>query len=189
LKRDFQTAFLRQRGLLPEHYLLDIGCGTLRGGIPVIAYLAPEHYFGLDSRAEVIDEAFKELETAKLEAKRPALLATRSLSSVRLPHRMDVIWAFSVLIHMDDAALGDCFELVASVMRDSGAFYANVNVGPRGELGRWEEFPVVVRPLEDYAARASEAGLRTADLGTLLENGHPNGLGDSQRMLRFSTAA
>ena len=154
----------------------------------MIAYLAPGHYFGVDSRPEVIDEAFKELESVKLEAKRPALMTTSSLSSVTLPHQMDVVWAFSVLIHMDDAAAGDCFQLVSSVLRDGGAFYANVNVGPHGELGRWEEFPVVVRPFEDYAARASHAGLRTADLGTLLENGHPNGIGDSQRMLRFSRA-
>ena len=188
VKRDFQFTFLRKHGLLPEHYLLDIGCGTLRGGIPVIAYLDPEHYFGVDSRAEVIDEAFEELESAQLVARNPALLTTNSLSSVTLPDPIDVVWAFSVLIHMDEVALGECLELVASVLTDHGAFYANVNVGPRGELGRWEEFPVVVRPLEDYVARASQVGLHTSDLGTLLEHGHPCGLGDSQRMLRFSKA-
>ena len=38
-KRDFQIAFLREHGLLPAHVLVDLGCGTLRGGIPIIAYL------------------------------------------------------------------------------------------------------------------------------------------------------
>ena len=86
----------------------------------MIAYLAPGHYSGVDSRAEIIDEAFKELKSARLEAKRPTLLATTSLSSVVLPNRVDVVWAFSVLIHMDDAALDDCLRLVVSVLTKDG---------------------------------------------------------------------
>ncbi len=188
LKRDFQLAFLREHGLLPEHYLLDIGCGTLRGGIPLIAYLAPKHYFGVDSRADIINEAFNELESAQLATKQPTLLATKSLTNITLPHSVDVVWAFSVLIHMTDVTLTDCFHLVASVLTAGGMFYANVNIGPHGESGHWEEFPVVVRPLEHYRAYASRAGFQTDDLGSLLENGHRSGVGDSQRMLMFTRA-
>ena len=55
MKREFQIRFLRQAGLSPEHYLLDIGCGTLRGGIPLIDYLETGHYFGLESRQQGLD--------------------------------------------------------------------------------------------------------------------------------------
>ena len=44
MKRDFQIKFLKKSGLLPKHYLLDIGCGTLRGGIPFIEYLDEKKY-------------------------------------------------------------------------------------------------------------------------------------------------
>src|SRR5215475_8544809 len=68
-KRDFQIFFLKQMGLQPAHYLLDIGCGTLRGGIPLIDYLDPGHYFGVEVRPLVLEEAAKELGEAGLEHK------------------------------------------------------------------------------------------------------------------------
>jgi hypothetical protein len=46
MKRDFQIKFLIEAGLEPEHYFCDLGCGTLRVGLPVIEYLAPGRYFG-----------------------------------------------------------------------------------------------------------------------------------------------
>jgi hypothetical protein len=48
--RDFQIQFLTARGLKPEHSLLDLGCGVLRGGIPLIRYLDPGRFVGLDVR-------------------------------------------------------------------------------------------------------------------------------------------
>ena len=43
-----QFNFLVEQGLKPGHFLLDVGCGRLRGGIHFIRYLEPEHYFGID---------------------------------------------------------------------------------------------------------------------------------------------
>ncbi len=62
LKRRFQIDFLKKQGLKPEHYLLDIGCGTLRGGIPIIDYLDKGHYYGIEVRDFVLDEGRKELQ-------------------------------------------------------------------------------------------------------------------------------
>jgi cyclopropane fatty-acyl-phospholipid synthase-like methyltransferase len=39
MKRAFQIHFLQSVGLTSDQYLLDLGCGTLRGGIPIIKYL------------------------------------------------------------------------------------------------------------------------------------------------------
>lgn len=61
MKRRFQFDFLVCRGLVPDDHLLDLGCGTLRGGIPLIAYLDPGHYTGIDVRSEAIDEGRLEL--------------------------------------------------------------------------------------------------------------------------------
>ena len=55
MKRDFQIQFLKAMGMKPEHYLFDIGCGTLRGGIPLISYLHSGHYFGAEVRAEALE--------------------------------------------------------------------------------------------------------------------------------------
>ncbi len=52
-----QFDFMVEHGLKPEHKLLDVGCGPLRGGIKFINYLEPGNYYGVDKRADVIDES------------------------------------------------------------------------------------------------------------------------------------
>jgi len=46
MKRRFQIDFFRRQGLRPDQTLFDLGCGTLRGGIPIIDYLEPGFYTG-----------------------------------------------------------------------------------------------------------------------------------------------
>src|SRR5262245_16123858 len=111
MKRAFQLEFLQRMGLERGQTLLDLGCGTLRGGLPLIEFLDTGHYTGVDVRAEVLDEARAELAEAGLAHKEPALLHARDLGELRLDARFDVIWAFSVLIHLDDAALEQAFAL------------------------------------------------------------------------------
>lgn len=187
MKRAFQIQFLKSVGLRPEHHLLDIGCGTLRGGVPLIEYLDTGHYCGLEAREEVLREGKKELHEANLEHKRPVLLAPTSLATLNLRKQFDFIWAFSVLIHMSDEVLEDSLSLVARHLSPAGVFHANVNVGDRPE-GEWQGFPVVSRSLEFYQQAAARHGLRVAALGTLKSLGHETGATsqDAQIMLRFS---
>ncbi len=126
MKRDFQIKFLKDHGLKPEHYLMDIGCGTLRGGIPLIGYLKEGHYFGIEPRKEVLDEGRKELKEAGLNCKSPTLLTTEQFTKGGILQKFDFIWAFSVLIHMTDEILNDTLGIVKNHLYDSGFFYANV---------------------------------------------------------------
>lgn len=52
-----QFDFLVRQGLKPEHRLLDIGCGTLRGGRHFIRYLNPGNYTGMDISPKALDFA------------------------------------------------------------------------------------------------------------------------------------
>jgi SAM-dependent methyltransferase len=187
MKRDFQFQFLKTMGLSPEHYFLDIGCGTLRGGIPLINYLQKGHYYGVEVREEVLEEGRKELREAGLEEKKPILLHSSDFSQLMIDQQFDYAWAFSVLIHMSDDILGQTLDFVSKHLADGGAFYANVNVGERKE-GSWQGFPVVWRTLEHYSSECSRSGLVLSDLGVLKDHGHVSNVDaqDNQTMLRIS---
>jgi SAM-dependent methyltransferase len=187
VKRDFQIAFLRDHGLRPGDRLADIGCGTLRGGIPIIDYLDAGNYHGFEVRAHVLDEGRRELAASGLEHKRPVLAQCDDLGAVAFDERFDVIWGFSVLIHMSDDVLDRALAFVARHLAPAGVFYANVSFEARPD-GQWQGFPVVHRPWEFYRDAAARHGLAVEQLGTLSSLGHAPALGDSQMMLRFARA-
>jgi SAM-dependent methyltransferase len=186
MKRQFQFDFLTNKGLTKSHFLLDFGCGTLRGGMPLIEYLDIGHYYGVDVRPEVLEEANRELEEARLVQKKPTLML--SSDSAHLPKgKFDYVWAFSVLIHMDDNNLRRAMSLVKNCLMPQGFFFANVNIG-NGPEQRWQGFPVVQRPLEFYKTVAAENAMTAADIGTLSFLGHNSGVEsqDKQHMIQFS---
>lgn len=188
MKRDFQIRFLRRMGLRPGHTVLDIGCGTLRGGLPIIEFLEVGDYCGLERRAKVLEEGRRELEEAGLAAKEPQLVAVDDLTGLELGRRFDFVWAFSVLIHMSDEVVDECLVLVERHLADEGAFYANVKLGGSRKDGSWQGFPLVERPLGFYRERAVQHALTLEEIGTLRDLGHVSGDDpqDAQVMLRFS---
>lgn len=190
MKRAFQIRFLSEMGLKPAHYLVDIGCGTLRGGVPLIEYLEAGHYFGVEVRQEALEEGRKELRDAGLASKNPTLLLCPDISQLTVDRSFDYMWAFSVLIHMSDEILDHTLGFVSRHLSKDGVFFANVNMGDRRE-GSWQGFPVVSRTFEFYAEACARHGLAVTDLGPLRELGHQSEveLHDRQRMLRISRRA
>ena len=185
-KREFQIGFLKREGLEPQHSFLDVGCGTLRGGIPIIDLLETGKYMGIEVRPEVLAEAHKELAAAGLEFKQPELILGGDFEKLATPRRFEFAWAFSVLIHMEDHISEACVKWVGEHLTEGGRFYANANVGPTRDAMGGQGFPVLTRELGFYESHAERAGLTLTDLGTLKSLGHDFGLGgDKHHMMRF----
>lgn len=189
MKREFQITFLKKAGLLPRHYLVDIGCGTLRGGIPLINYLDKGHYYGIETREVVLNEARKELLESGLN-KTPSLLLSDDISKLEIDTKFDFIWSFSVLIHMPDKVLNDCLLFVAKHLQDTGVMYANVNIGSQVNE-KWQGFPVVYKSLDFYIDAGLANNLKVSDIGSIKDFGHITGieLQDNQRMLKIEKIA
>src|SRR5438128_11168021 len=71
---ELQFRFLVDEGLAPQHHLLDVGCGSLRGGVHFIKYLESTNYYGIDKNSDLLAAGREELERAELTDKRPTLL-------------------------------------------------------------------------------------------------------------------
>ena len=164
--RRFQMEFAKSSGLRPESRLLEIGCGPLTLGLPVIAYLDANRYVGVDVRPNVLDLGWSQIGKAGLAPKNPRLIHSLSFGAEELgSERFDFIWSFSVLYHLTDALLNDCFAQIARRLVPGGGYFANLNVEqPESE---WLQFPFVRRTVAFYREAAERHRLVLTELGTL----------------------
>lgn len=129
-----QFDFLVEQGLLPEHRLLDVGCGPLRGGVKFIKYLEPGHYFGVDKRADVVEESLRiELPRAGLAVRRPTVVAMGDFGFGRLNQTFDYAIAQSVFTHLPLNSIIRCLMNMEEVLVEGGQFYATFYENERGK--------------------------------------------------------
>src|SRR5690348_17551994 len=96
-----QFQYLIDHGLEPEHYLLDVGCGPLRGGWRFIEYLETGHYYGIDRRFDLIEAGRDfDLRPRGLIAKQPVLRELHHFEFDTLHRAFDFALAQSVFTHL-----------------------------------------------------------------------------------------
>ncbi|MFI9548040.1 class I SAM-dependent methyltransferase [Streptomyces sp. NPDC052016] len=118
-----QFDYLVGHGLLPEHRMLDIGCGNLRGGWRFIDYLDTGHYYGIDISPDILLAAKRTLTERRLQHKLPYLTLTGDLTLDFLPgDRFDVVHAHSVFSHSPPQVIDECLAHVGRVLTDQGFF-------------------------------------------------------------------
>ena len=130
-----QFDYLVSQDLQPHHYLLDVGCGPLRGGVHFIGYLEPGHYFGVDKNEQVLEAARdEELERYGLQQRRPTLVAMENFDFPSLDQTFDYAWAQSVFTHLPLNSIIRCLMNIEQVLVEGGRFYATFYENERGKL-------------------------------------------------------
>ena len=183
-EREFQISFLKRMGLESGQRLLELSCGTLCGGLPVIEFLEPGNYTGVEGRADVLEEARAELSESGLAHKAPRLVLAQDLGTLDLPGDFDWVCAFGLLSRWDDAELERALALVAAQLAPQGSFCANVSCQESDDAQRSQPIRSA-RNLDFYRAALSRHGFSVRDLGSLASLGHTSGdpLQDGQHML------
>lgn len=130
-----QHQFLVDHGLQPEHYLLDIGCGSLRGGVHFIAYLDPGHYYGVDKSRELLDAGRQiELPRHGLAERAPLLVEMEDFDFATLGRMFDYALAHSLFTHLPLNRIIRCVMNVEQVLVPGGRLYATFFENPKGKF-------------------------------------------------------
>jgi SAM-dependent methyltransferase len=129
-----QFEFLVSRGLQPTHYLLDVGCGSLRGGVHFIKYLQPRHYYGVDKEADALRAGMEiELPRYGLVGKEPILVEMGDFGFDRLERQFDMALAQSVFTHIPLNDIIRCLMNIEQALLPGGEFYATIFENPGGK--------------------------------------------------------
>lgn len=120
-----QFNFMVEMGLKPHHLLLDIGCGSLRGGVHFIKYLDEGHYFGVDKDPKLIELGMAvELPKYGLGNKQASFVANPDFDFVMFGVKFDFAIAQSLFTHLPLNDIMVCLDNARRVLVDEGRLYA-----------------------------------------------------------------
>lgn len=149
---------LVERGLTPAHRVVDYGCGSLRLGRPLIEFLDPQCYIGLDVTTAFIELGLGSVPSDLIDAKRPwlGLITGENLARARR-QQPDVIISINAVQHVPPDDLGTFFGRVTSLMGPRCRTFVTLRLAPRGWRVRPEtwvhEHAQVSRALSDLGYR------------------------------------
>jgi len=167
-----QFNFLINEGLQPFHKFLDIGCGTLRGGLRFIQFLNSKNYTGIDISNEAIDYSFNVLKIKKLLYKHPNLKVTNNLLFKEFKEQsFDFILAQSVFNHLKEEYIKECFENIGNVMTPSSIFYFTFK---KGKIVKRHSIKGFVHPFSFFKELSTQNGFIIEDVSYRYQ--HPYGL-------------
>ena len=157
-----QLSFLVQMGMREHHNLLDIGCGSFRGGRFLLMYLQPGHYFGVEPEKWLVDDGIKhEVSQGLVDLKQPCIHFDGDADFSWFKAEFDYVLAHSILIHANLAWIEKCFKEVKKVLKPDGMFLANVRFRSIDDTGLEWDYPTNRRyRLETFKRIAEEAGLK-----------------------------
>lgn len=150
--RDLMVA----HGLKPEHRFVDYGCGSLRLGKAIVAYLQPENFHGVDVTQEFLDMGIEFLGPELAAEKKPFLdvIGPEGLRRAR-ERKPDYIATWHVASKVPDSSLAEYFGHMIGLMTKSTQLFVqfpNTDVRRRMNSLNWsfaeEDIRRIVRALD-----------------------------------------
>jgi SAM-dependent methyltransferase len=161
-----QFDYLVANGLQRDHALLDIGCGTLRGGRHFIRFLAPRRYTGIDLSEKAIQWGLELVRAEGLGERQPRLILNTSKDLRFAPfagERFDFLLAQSVFTHLMPEHIEECFAHIGVVMHGRSVFFFTFREGVEFKRAGFKDFDYPFAFFENLAARRGFAIIRRDD--------------------------
>lgn len=167
-----QFNLLTLLGLRENNTLLDIGCGSLRGGRLFIPYLLPGNYCGIEPEEWLVEEGIKnEVGRDVIELKKPAFSHDANFTLTAFDRQFDFLLAQSIFSHASGAQISRCLSEAVKVMAPESLFAATYVRGDSNYTGDEWAYPECVTYTPHYMqSLAAEQGLACVPLSWP----HPN---------------
>lgn len=142
LQSAIQFNLLTFLGLRQDHFLLDIGCGSLSAGKLFITYLLPGHYFGIEPEQWLIEEGINnELGRDIINIKAPVFSNDSNFTCTAFDQKFDFVLAYSIFTHASQEQITRCISQVKECMKPTSIFVANFISGQENYTGNDWVYP------------------------------------------------
>lgn len=156
-----QFSLLTALGLREENTLLDIGCGSLRGGRLFVTYLKPGKYFGIEPEQWLIDQGIEtEVGRDLIRLKQPTFSNDGNFTLSSFGRKFDFMLAQSIFSHATQAQIRRCLSEARKALEPTGIFAATFFPGEKNYEGTEWVYPgCVYYTLEYFTKLAADEGL------------------------------
>lgn len=152
-----QFNLLTTLGLREDHYLLDIGCGSLRAGKLLLVYLLPGRYCGIEPERWLIEEGIRnELGNEIIQMKKPIFSHDKNFNLTSLNQKFDFILAQSIFSHAAEKQIKKCLSEAKKIMKPETIFTATFVKGEENFKGNEWVYPDCVTYTLSYFKRMVE---------------------------------
>jgi cyclopropane fatty-acyl-phospholipid synthase-like methyltransferase len=138
-----QLELLKRQGCRPNSKVLEIGCGRLHAGIPLMQYLDKGNYVGVDPNEWLRQTAMKNRYVREVvEEKQPRFLSVDDFDASALGIKFDFVLSHSVLSHCAHWQLEKFLRNAGKVLAPGGRILASIFLaegnayGSRGTPGK-----------------------------------------------------
>ena len=123
-----QLELLQQNGCTPDSHVLEIGCGCLVAGRPIMQFLDSERYVGLEPNTWLLDAVLEGLpDTGGLiREKLPVFLQNTDFDASAVGRRFDFVMSHSILSHAAAWQLPLFMKGVKKVLAPRGIAIASI---------------------------------------------------------------
>jgi SAM-dependent methyltransferase len=133
---ELQLELLRLEGCVPQSHVLEVGCGCLSAGLPLIAHLEAGHYVGIEPNTWLLDAAKSSWRTRWLLArKRATFLVRTDFDAGGLGRTFDYVLSHSILSHCAHWQLEQFLANVSRVLRPFGRILASIRLAEGNAYG------------------------------------------------------
>lgn len=171
--------------------MLEIGCGNLSQGKPLIDMLAPGHYCGIDPAGWLVEAALAQFPS--LEHKTPHFVWNGDFDADSFAMTFDYVLAHSVLSHCAHWQLDQMLSATRRVVHDGTVFLCSYRRGEANSFAEQWAYPGVnFFRLETIQASGLHTGWRVEEMPTLqqrLRAVAPNDVHDWLRLTAVPSAA
>lgn len=120
-------------GMRETSTLLDIGCGSLRGGRFAILYLQPGRYFGLEPEEWAVQDGLQSHFGQEItDRKKPTFIYDGNFAFHKFGRKFDFMMANSIFTHASTSQISLCMTEAAKVMVPETVFLATFFESPDG---------------------------------------------------------
>ena len=131
-----QRELLLREGCVPSSTVLDIGCGNLHAGVPLMKYLEPGHFAGIEPFSWLVESTLEQSGIKELVAeKKPNFLYVEDFDASSFNLKFDYILSHSVLSHAAYWQLEQFLKNAVAVLAPSGKIVASLRLAEGNKWG------------------------------------------------------